>query len=322
MATHYLLPKDGSFYKANLHCHSTFSDGTLTVEQIKEAYKSRGYSIIGYSDHNVLAPHRELEDENFLPVTAIEIDFNAVPDERSPKGWPQVPVYHINFYSKDPDRKEFIPFERVYDFNNVQKIINEANEAGFLVQYNHPRWSYQTASDFERLSGLFAFEVFNYGCETEMHNGWAEYEYDHYMRRGGRAAAVATDDNHLICRDFESPYSDCFGGFTMIKAPKLTYSDILGAMERKDCYASTGAEIKALWITDDEDGRPVNIHIECSPCCSVVALTDSRTTRLVKSKSDDITVLDYALPGGLRLLSYRMYEFKSRESAFKSVFQG
>ena len=35
----YLLPKCGNDYKANLHCHSTISDGKLTPEEIKEAYK-------------------------------------------------------------------------------------------------------------------------------------------------------------------------------------------------------------------------------------------------------------------------------------------
>ena len=33
----YLLPKDGRFYKANLHIHSNLSDGTLSPEEIKKA---------------------------------------------------------------------------------------------------------------------------------------------------------------------------------------------------------------------------------------------------------------------------------------------
>ena len=36
----YLLPKDGNFYKANLHCHTTVSDGRLTPEEVKNAYKA------------------------------------------------------------------------------------------------------------------------------------------------------------------------------------------------------------------------------------------------------------------------------------------
>ena len=30
----YLLPENGQFYKANLHCHSTVSDGHLTPEEM------------------------------------------------------------------------------------------------------------------------------------------------------------------------------------------------------------------------------------------------------------------------------------------------
>ena len=35
----YLLPEKGEFYKANLHCHSTYSDGNWTPEEIKERYR-------------------------------------------------------------------------------------------------------------------------------------------------------------------------------------------------------------------------------------------------------------------------------------------
>ena len=61
----YLLPKDGNFYKANLHCHTTLSDGRLTPEEVKEFYKNRGYSIVAYTDHDILIPHDDLNDENF-----------------------------------------------------------------------------------------------------------------------------------------------------------------------------------------------------------------------------------------------------------------
>ena len=30
----YLLPRDGQFYRANLHCHSTDSDGHFTPEEL------------------------------------------------------------------------------------------------------------------------------------------------------------------------------------------------------------------------------------------------------------------------------------------------
>ena len=64
----YLITKTGNFYKANLHCHTNLSDAILSPEEIKREYKARGYSIVAYTDHDVLIPHNDLRDENFLPL--------------------------------------------------------------------------------------------------------------------------------------------------------------------------------------------------------------------------------------------------------------
>ena len=53
----YLLPEEGNLYKANLHCHSTVSDGRFTPEELKRMYMERGYHAIAYTDHRVCAPH-------------------------------------------------------------------------------------------------------------------------------------------------------------------------------------------------------------------------------------------------------------------------
>ena len=90
----YILPKEGNFYKANLHCHSTCSDGKLTVEELKEIYKSNGYSVLAYSDHNVLVDHSDLDDESFLAFTSCEYDVNKKGD----RGYAFRPCYHLNVY--------------------------------------------------------------------------------------------------------------------------------------------------------------------------------------------------------------------------------
>ena len=65
-----LLPETG-LYKANLHCHTTVSDGRLTPEEIKELYMSEGYSIVAYTDHREYVWHKELDDENFLALPSM-----------------------------------------------------------------------------------------------------------------------------------------------------------------------------------------------------------------------------------------------------------
>ena len=73
----YLLPKNGQFYKANLHCHTTVSDGKLSPAEIKDAYKSHGYSIVAYTDHDIMIPHDELNDEGFLALHGYEMEATA-----------------------------------------------------------------------------------------------------------------------------------------------------------------------------------------------------------------------------------------------------
>ena len=72
----FLLPESGNYYKANLHSHSTVSDGARTPEELKALYKSKGYSIVAYTDHNVLITHLELTDETFLALSGTELDVN------------------------------------------------------------------------------------------------------------------------------------------------------------------------------------------------------------------------------------------------------
>ena len=51
----YLIPETGTFYKANLHCHTIHSDGRLTPEEVKKAYMEAGYSVVAYTDHRSIS---------------------------------------------------------------------------------------------------------------------------------------------------------------------------------------------------------------------------------------------------------------------------
>ena len=59
-------------YKANLHCHSTLSDGKLTPEALKEMYKSHGYDILAITDHSHPYSHTAMSDSDFLMLTGYE----------------------------------------------------------------------------------------------------------------------------------------------------------------------------------------------------------------------------------------------------------
>ena len=179
----YLLPRLGKFYKANMHTHTNISDGALAPEKVKEEYVKKGYSIVAFTDHEIMLPHNDLRDESFLPITAYEIQLM----DRSVPGFCNK-RYHMNVYSPDADRylsktyckrdawwgnivKYFTEemaeagvTERSHTKDYAQKIIDMANEEGMLVSYNHPVWSNQNYTDYSGLKGLWGVEWYNNEC--------------------------------------------------------------------------------------------------------------------------------------------------------------
>ncbi len=261
-----LLDRGKNFYKANLHCHSTLSDGKLTIEQIKEWYKSNGYSIIAYTDHEHLIDNSHLNDDNFLAITSCELAIKEFEGVSTLKKL-DMKVCHLNLYAKQADNirtpcysykadhfvkdsvKELIyqpreDYRRVYSADGINEIIKIANKRGFLVAYNHPRWSLENATDYLAYKNLWAVEIYNNECNE---SGLYEYDintYDDFLRNGQKVACLANDDNHRM-------ESTC-GGWNMINAEKLEYSAIISAMEKRRFYASTGPIIHELYIEDNE----------------------------------------------------------------------
>ena len=64
----HLLPQVPRYFKANLHTHTTISDGVWTPEKTKQVYKENGYQIMAYTDQEVCIPHPELDEEDFLAL--------------------------------------------------------------------------------------------------------------------------------------------------------------------------------------------------------------------------------------------------------------
>ncbi|MBQ6892811.1 MAG: PHP domain-containing protein [Clostridia bacterium] len=290
----YLLPEGGQFYKANLHCHTTVSDGKFSPAEVKDAYKSRGYSIVAYTDHDVMIPHDELNDEGFLALHGYEMEATDTkvstfkfrktchmclialdPDNLKQVCWhrEKYMVGHgaehrhlVQFDENMPD------FERAHTHECVNIMMNAGRENGFFVTYNHPVWSLENRSDYEGYHGMHAMEICNYGC---FKTGFSEYNatiYDDMLRMGKRIYCIGTDDNHNGA-PLDSPRSDSFGAFTMIKADNLEYKTITDALVAGNFYASQGPEIKELYF---EDGK---LYVTAAACEKITLTTGTRKVR-------------------------------------------
>ena len=301
----YLLPDGANWYRANLHCHTIHSDGYWPPERVKEEYRKAGYSVVAYTDHDVLVPHNDLTDENFVALTSTELDVTAqkVPEDERPeftaKGhpWRYRPTHHFNLFSKVPDPGP-MPFHHdiwsvwykafegteeekqrraVWNVENVQHLIDEANRAGFLVQYNHPNWSLAEPQHFLPLKGLWSLEILNWATEVETGGEYCPYVYDMMLRRTGPSLFCSMgDDNHNHGGDL----MQSFGGSTMFGAKELTYDAIVQSMVKGEFYCTEGRvdppRILALYV---ESGV---VHVDCTPCEFVWFVGDGRRYRDVR----------------------------------------
>ena len=278
----YLLPARGNDYKANLHCHTTFSDGECTPGEIKKIYKERGYSIVAYTDHDILIAHDDLNDESFLALHGFETETT----ERKPfavaktchlcyiaikKDQLTQPNWHRTAYliGNAPEHRDEVRFDeskpdfvREYTPENINEMIANARKAGFFVTYNHPCWSLENYPDYMAYNGMNAMEIVNYGAYMLGFHDYNPRVYDDMLRGGKRIFCIAADDNHNVLPPTD-PKSDACGGFTVIRAKKLEYEAITKALVKGHFYASTGPAIHALWL---EDGK---VHIKCSPAARI-----------------------------------------------------
>ena len=271
-----LLPEEKG-YKANLHCHTTGSDGVLTPEQMKKAYKDNGFSILAFTDHAYMEARSALNDENFVALSGYENHLEPTWIKGKPRS---TKCYHLNFYSPDPKKVGMIGITDYYfDFctkvyrkldrlptellengeyfkgadggfgvKNLNGLLKQAAELGYFVVLNHPDWSRLAAEDICGIKGLGGVEIFNYGSFV---GGCTEDEayYDVMLRDGQKLYCFSNDDNHG---------DTGFGGYNVMYPEKLTYGGVFECMKSGKFYASTGAAIRGAYV----DGNKVYVGAE------------------------------------------------------------
>ena len=281
----YLLRKDRPFYKANLHCHSTISDGKRTPEELKAIYKGMGYSILAYTDHDVFLSHQDLRDEEFLPLNGFEMEITQGGEApfhlkqcchicliALEKDMLQQPMWHRSEYlfGNAPKYRDQVQFDesqpdfiRHYNGKCISAMMQEGRGKGFFVTYNHPSWSKEYYPQYSEYQGMHAFEIMNGDCCQAGYDDYNPRVYDDFLYQGKRIYCIGTDDNHNV-HPLGSARSDSGRAFTMIQAEKLEYRTITRALEEGNFYASQGPKIHALWL---EDGK---VHIRCSPAARIL----------------------------------------------------
>ena len=301
----FLLSENGNFYKANLHCHTTLSDGKLTPEEVKELYKSLGYSIVAYTDHDIFIPHPELCDDTFLALNGFEIECNE-PCPKQPYNFELVKSCHFCCVALDPSteiqpcwhRKSYLfgnavnhrdevkfdeselDYVRYHTGESRSDHMKKCRDAGFFVTYNHPTWSIEDYSDYMNFHGMHAMEMFNGSCNASGYEDYNPRVYDDMLRGGERIYCIGADDNHNASWAKGTRRYDSGWAWTTIKADSLDYKTVTDALLAGNFYASEGPEISELWY---EDGR---VHVKCSDVDRITYISGTRHRGTVLAEED------------------------------------
>jgi hypothetical protein len=242
--------REGSFYRGNLHCHSTRSDGGISPEEVVDAYRRLGHHFICLSDHFEaeygwqLTDTSGLRDESFTTLIGAEL---------SSPGPVRLGKYWLGAAGLPLD------FAPVGDGETGAQLARRAQQAGAFVSLLHPGFNATSFGEVEDLDAIDAVEVYNDGVQRAHDRGDGWYLAVEMLNRGRNPLCIASDDAHFAYGGL-----DAIGGaWVMVRSRSLDPDALLDALKAGAFYASSGPEIHDIVV----DGREVEVH--CSPAAAV-----------------------------------------------------
>lgn len=236
----------GRWFKVNLHTHTTASDGTVPLPEVVRRYARAGYSALAITDHRKTNDVKGLSTRDMLVISGME--YHPWCPGR-PAGYHLVAL-NVPHGLCFPDQGE----------EDANKLIRAVRKAGGETILAHPFWCGLRYEQTACLKDVIALEIFNTQADR-MARGESSEAWSHLLDAGRFLPAVAVDDTH-------DPM-DMFGGWTMLKMPRLGVASVIDAVRAGCGYSSTGPEIHDFAV------RRGHVEIECSPAAAVYFATQS-----------------------------------------------
>ena len=161
--------------KMQTHCHTTNSDGDGTLEQVINAYKSKGFNAICITDHDMVTDTSAYNTNDFITILGTEHTVSGVGS---------LTAHHMNVINTNYLSDKATPFEVYQDYKSNKS---------FTVK-NHPHDTLNPNYEVSYDNGDYlcdAIEIFNGKRQTGyLYAFWRAIETGHKIKH------VATDDFH------------------------------------------------------------------------------------------------------------------------------
>ena len=295
--------EQGQWYKGNLHCHTTMSDGSRSPEETARLYKDKGYSFLSISDHNIYQHFSEFNTDTFLMLPGVERDVNVTGEVM--KCFHIVGVGTHSHNASAFTHGQRLNYREWKSIETAKRIAEELNDHAMMPILAHPVWSRNELSDLLALKGIVGIEIYNNVCEVEWHFGHAQLYWDLMLKRGHRVWGFATDDCH-------NTDAHAFGGWIVVKAPALTVEAIAQSIKQGSFYSSSGPEIHDFYV---EDGRA---FVQCSPASAIHFVTYDNLGRSIRGC--DLTEAEHRLSGQETYVRVEVVDSEGRTAWSNPIF--
>jgi predicted metal-dependent phosphoesterase TrpH len=260
---------DGKWYRANLHTHTTLSDGDVNLPVRVKQYRDKSYQVLAVTDHERTNNVSGYSDKDFLLISGMETH---------PKSGVEVPYHFVCL--NIPEGLTFTA-----DVNAAERI-RRVKAAGGEIIFAHPYWSGHTINQLLAVEGYIGIEVFN-GIFARTGKGYSSVQWDDLLNAGHIMPAMANDDLHD---------SNMIGqSWTMIKAKELTIDAIMNALRNGCYYATCGPVFEDFRV---EQGFA---KVKCSPVAEIHVFAENGWDfydSVANNKS--LTSAQYKLSQGIR----------------------
>lgn len=145
-----------SEYKAALHVHTLQSDGYHMVDEVVQAYRNTGFSILAITDHDKMEPNAQFERGRIDWADYDEIA-TPFPEDPKPENYPQNTTWPwTDFHGPDPGETGMLAIEGAeisylhhmnsffsgygdgYTASHEDEQLDEMMSMGGLAFFNHP----------------------------------------------------------------------------------------------------------------------------------------------------------------------------------------
>jgi hypothetical protein len=252
----------GQWYRGNLHCHTTNSDGAMPPDRLVAHYAYAGWDFLAITDHWKLT---QFPAGTALPDITLIPSYEVNTAAGSTTAGTNYHIVGLNVQAELPRREGAGPAA-------AQWYVDAIREQGGEAHLAHPYWSGLSLADVEPLRDLVALEVYNADTEVHIGRGLSQALWDDVLTRRLVMRAVAVDDSHR-------PGYDSVRSWTVVRAPDRSAESLMGALRAGHFYCSAGPEILDVrWEPEGtRNGVPFGgrVLVRCSPVRSVALVADA-----------------------------------------------